>query len=81
MNIRRLYYSQKPNMYPAYLIDTFLHSTAFDEWDFSIVKTYGRSSKSYSHYELVQVLNPDLISKMKFRSSKTKLSSETVHSR
>ena len=37
MNIRRLYYSQKPNMYPAYFVDTFLALTGFDEWDFSAV--------------------------------------------
>ena len=82
MNIRRLYYSQKPNMYPAYFVGTFLALTGFDEWDFSAVESWNDGYLN-SATELLQILNPDLIVKMEARVkiAKKESRSETVHSR
>ena len=82
MNIRRLYYSQRPNMYPAYFVDTFLALTGFDEWDFSAVESWNDGYLN-SATELLQILNPDLIVKMEARVkiAKKESRSETVHSR
>lgn len=80
MNIRRLYYSNKQNTYPAYFIDTFLNLTSFDEWDW--VENWDTGRFTNSPIDLIQVLNPDLIVKMeaRVRIAKTKLSSGIVDS-
>lgn len=82
MNIRRLYYSQRPNMYPAYFVDTFLAltgSTCEKSYFVFIVNDGYLNSAT----ELLQILNPDLIVKMEARVkiAKKESRSETVHSR
>jgi hypothetical protein len=77
MNIRRLYYSNKLNMYPAYYVDTFLALTGFDEWDFSAIESWNDGYLN-SDVELLQILNPDLISKMEARVKIAKKESRSV---
>jgi hypothetical protein len=76
MDSRRLYYATRANVYPAYLIDTFLALTGFDEWDFSSIESW---PGPISGLELVQILNPDLIVKMETRIkiAKTKKCSDS----
>ena len=82
MDMRRLYYATRANVYPGYLIDTFLALTGFDEWDFSHIESWDGGRFSNSPCDLLQILNPDLIVKMEVRLkiAKTKSDSGIVDS-